>query len=110
MFYCTANEFERIVRLRGLIDRNADGVAYDLQLSTCGGTINVNRDEQRLSLLIIAKPTRDLAGRCRLTRTLQADDHNDVRRLPRKNEPRRRSAHKSGKLVVNDLYDLFVRF
>ncbi|MBV6495011.1 MAG: hypothetical protein JFAIHJKO_00111 [Pyrinomonadaceae bacterium] len=51
---CTANKLERLMRVGSLIDRNADGIAYDLQLSTCRGTINVHRDEQRLSLLIIA--------------------------------------------------------
>ncbi len=63
-----------------LVNRNVDRICDNLKLFASRRTINVNRNEQRLSFLIVGEPTRDLSGRGRFTRTLQTDDHHDVRR------------------------------
>jgi hypothetical protein len=48
------------------------------------------------------------ASRGRLTRTLQPDDHHDIRYLFGKNKPRRRAAHQADQFVIDDLDHLFV--
>src|SRR4051794_794991 len=84
----TADERHRIIGLFCLVNRDANSVTDHLELCAGSGPIHVYGNEQRLSLLIIRKPARDLTGRCSLTRTLQSDDHDRIRYLLGKYEPR----------------------
>ena len=106
----TANDRHRIAGLFCLVNRYINGICDNLELFARRRTIDVDRDEKRLSLLIVRQPPRDLTGRCGLTRALQADDHHDVRRGLGKNKPRGRAAHQLGQFVVNDLDHLLVGF
>jgi hypothetical protein len=89
VLHCTAHKRHRVIGFLVLVNRHAHGAAYNAKLLSRGGTVNVNRNKQRLALLVVAEPAGDLARRRRLARTLQA--------------------HQPDQLVVNDLYDLLVR-
>ncbi len=101
-----ARQFERIVRLRLFKDRLASRFRDDLQLFARRRPVNVGRKQQRLSLLILREPPRDLSRRSRLARTLQADNHDDVRRRLRENQSRRLPAKQFDQLIKNYFDDL----
>ena len=72
-------QLQRIVRLRLFKDRLASRLRDDLQLFARRRPVNVSRKQQRLSLLILRQPARNLSRRSRLAGALQADNHHDVR-------------------------------
>ncbi len=68
------------VRLPHLEDRDAELFADDLQLLDGGRAVDIAGDEQRIFVLLFEQPGQLCAVR-RFTRALQADQHDDGRRL-----------------------------
>ena len=66
LFQSFARQLQRVVRLRFFKDRLAGRMCYDLQLFTCRRPVDVSRKQQRLALLILRQPARDLSRRGRL--------------------------------------------
>ena len=114
-----------IVRVRcRMTDRgacNGDGILlplrehghFDLfadhfELLDRSGTIDVVRDEQRAFALLL-EHERELARRCGLTRALEADEHDDGRRVRTDVETALRPAHQRGQFLVDDLDDRLCR-
>jgi hypothetical protein len=59
--------------------------------------------------VLLAQVARELGGRRRLARALEAGHEHDRRRARREGEPRRRAAHQRRQLLVDDLDDLLAR-
>ena len=98
-------------RARGLtfqiafIQIGADCFGNDLELFTRGGTIDVDRDQQR-AMAALFQPRGQLAGSRRLAGALQASHQNDCGRLRCKLEASRIRAQHRDQFVANNLDDL----
>ena len=84
----------------GNIELAADG----LKLLDGRGTVHVARDEQR-ALALLAHEAGELGAVGRLARALQADEHDDARRLGADVQLLVLAAHEGGELFVDDLDD-----
>ena len=87
------------------VDRHVELRAERLELVDGGGSIDVARDESRLSAFGF-ELTRELRGGCRLSRSLKPDHHHDRRRDGAELESLARLAEHGGELVVDDLDEL----
>ena len=85
--------------------RNAELLAEGHELVDRRGAVDVGRDEQRLPALL-AKHVRELRGRRRLARALQAREHHHRRRALRPRKRGRGAAEHLDDRVVHDLHDL----
>ena len=101
-----AAQLERVVDALAREDRNVDRLADDRQLVARRRAVDVDREQQRVAVLILLQPLRQLAGRGRLTRALQSDDHDRVRAARGEEQSARRAAEHLDHLVVDDLDDL----
>ena len=74
-----------------------------LQLQNRGRPIHIGADQQHFFALFLDQPTRELARRRRLARTLQAGEHHDHRALRTQIQAGTRLAHELGQLLMDDL-------
>ncbi len=89
--------------------RDVDLATEDGELFLRGGTIDVERRHQHLLALLVLQPLRDLRGRRRLARSLQADHHDNGRRRDGKVEFGSFGAEHFGQRVADDLDHLLPR-
>src|SRR5581483_11232555 len=75
-----AYQLKRLIDVRRFEDRLLNGLTDDRKLLAGGGPINVDREQERATVLFFGKELGDLAGGGRLAGALQTDDHYDVRR------------------------------
>ena len=87
------------------VDVGLDRLRDDFQLLARGGTIDVDRNQQR-AMAALLQPVRQLAGGRRLTGTLQAGHENDGRRLRGKLQLGRVFAQDLDQFVAHNLDDL----
>ena len=93
--------------IRTLLHREHGDVellAEDLQLRDGRRAVDVRRDEQRALALLLEREA-ELASRRRLAGALQADHHDDRRRLRTHVDAALRAAHELRELLVDDLDD-----
>ena len=86
------------------VDGDLDLAAELLELVDRRGTLQVGGDERGL-LARLPEQQRELRGRRRLARALEAGHQDHGRRLP-EGEARVAGAHQRGQLLVHDLHDL----
>ena len=79
----------------------------DRQLVNRRGASHVGRDEQRMPSLL-RQPLPELGRRRRLARALQAQQHDDARRLARRLQPALGVAEQRQHLVAHDAHDLLI--
>jgi hypothetical protein len=87
-------------------DGNVDLPAELLELVDRGGTLEVGRDQPRLTAVGL-EPARELGGGRRLTRPLKAGEQDD--RLALQLELGGLRAEELGQLLMDDLHDLLAR-
>ena len=100
-----ARDRDRIAARAALEDRHVDLPAERLELLDGGGALQVAGHERRLQALL-GEQVRELAGRGRLARALQAAEQDHRRRLGGHRELRAGRAEQLGELLVDDLHDL----
>ena len=85
-----ARRDDRVGRLRP-VDRNLELAPELLELVDRSRTLQVRGDERRGLLLVLPQVERELGGRGRLARALQAAQEDDGRRPPERRASSRRS-------------------
>jgi hypothetical protein len=98
----------RHVAALGCEHRHAGALAHDLQLGHRVGALEVRRHEQR-GVALLLEPVAELARERRLTGALQADQHDDRRRVLGELDRTGRPAEDRDELLVDDLDDLLAR-
>ena len=97
------HDLDRILRVLA-VDGDLDLSAELLELVDRRGPLQVGGDERGL-LPGLPEQKRELGGRRRLARALEAGHQDHGRRLPER-EARVAGAHQRGQLLVHDLHDL----
>ena len=77
-------------------------------LIASGGPVDVDGDHHRV-VLVLGEPAGEFGGRGRFARALEADDHNDRRRLIGEAQAGGMRAEELDELFVDDLDDLLRR-
>ena len=97
------HDLDRILRVAA-VDGDLDLAAELLELVDRGRALQVGGDQRGL-LPVLAQEQRQLGGRRRLARALEARHQDHGRRLPER-EPGVAGAHQGRQLLVDDLHDL----
>ena len=114
-FERAARDIDRLLALNDRQGRDIDLGAQHLKLFLRRRTIDVERGHQRLLAMLFADKAAELGGGRRLTRALQADHHDNDRRLCLELQFARigigvfAPAEHGGQFVVDDLDDLLSR-
>ena len=98
---------DRIHLAGGIVDPHAGLLPDDRQLLDRRGAPHVGRDEQRMAALL-RQPLPELRRRRRLARPLEAEEHDDARRLARRRQPALGVPEERQHLVAHDAHDLLV--
>src|ERR1700741_3943749 len=87
---------------------DSSAITHDLELIDRAGPLQVCSDKQR-GMTLSLKPFRDLPGQGRLTRTLQASEHDDGGRRLGEDQLAGLPTEDRDQLLVDDLDDLLGR-